>query len=122
VDLPALNATLNASSAVLLTAGWFCIKSRRIQAHRLCMISAFVTSALFLISYSGITCRPERRRSSSRDGVRVPVFLDSDPAHRAGRRRAAARDRHVSAAGCGETTPGTAGWRAGRCRSGFSCR
>jgi len=52
VDLPALNATLNATSAVLLTTGWFLIKSHRIQAHRLCMISAFVTSALFLISYT----------------------------------------------------------------------
>ena len=52
MDLPALNATLNATSAVLLTTGWFFIKSHRIQAHRLCMISAFVTSTLFLISYS----------------------------------------------------------------------
>jgi uncharacterized membrane protein YozB (DUF420 family) len=51
VDLPALNATLNATSAVLLTAGWFFIKSRRIREHEFCMISAFVVSALFLISY-----------------------------------------------------------------------
>lgn len=52
MDLPALNATLNATSAVFLTAGWFFIKARRIPQHRLCMISAFVTSALFLVSYS----------------------------------------------------------------------
>ena len=51
MDLPALNATLNATSAVLLTTGWFFIKSHRIQAHKRCMISAFVTSSLFLISY-----------------------------------------------------------------------
>jgi uncharacterized membrane protein YozB (DUF420 family) len=51
VDLPALNATLNATSAVLLTTGWVFIKARRIQAHKRCMISAFVTSSLFLISY-----------------------------------------------------------------------
>ena len=50
-DLPALNATLNATSAVLLTAGWFFIRARRIQAHRRCMIAAFVTSSLFLTSY-----------------------------------------------------------------------
>ena len=50
--LPTLNATLNLTSAVLLTAGWFFIRSRRIQAHRRCMISAFVTSSLFLISYT----------------------------------------------------------------------
>ncbi len=51
MDLPALNATLNATSAVLLTTGWLFIKSRRIQAHKRCMIAAFVTSSLFLISY-----------------------------------------------------------------------
>jgi uncharacterized membrane protein YozB (DUF420 family) len=50
-DLPTLNATLNAISAILLTIGWFLIKARRIAAHRRAMISAFVTSALFLVSY-----------------------------------------------------------------------
>ena len=50
-DLPVLNATLNATSAVLLTTGWFLIRARRIDAHRRCMIAAFVTSSLFLISY-----------------------------------------------------------------------
>ena len=51
MTLPALNATLNATSAALLTTGWFFIKSGNITAHRRCMISAFVTSSLFLISY-----------------------------------------------------------------------
>jgi uncharacterized membrane protein YozB (DUF420 family) len=50
-DLPALNATLNATSAVLLTAGWFFIRARNIRAHRRCMIAAFVASTLFLTSY-----------------------------------------------------------------------
>ena len=50
-DLPHLNAALNATSAILLTIGWFLIKSRRIAAHRRFMIAAVVTSALFLISY-----------------------------------------------------------------------
>ncbi|MFI5177390.1 MAG: DUF420 domain-containing protein [Vicinamibacterales bacterium] len=49
--LPTLNATLNATSAVLLTAGWFFVKRGRIDAHRRCMVSAFITSSLFLISY-----------------------------------------------------------------------
>jgi putative membrane protein len=49
--LPALNATLNAISAVLLTIGWTYIKRGRIQQHRRCMIAAFITSSLFLISY-----------------------------------------------------------------------
>jgi uncharacterized membrane protein YozB (DUF420 family) len=50
-DLPALNATLNATSAVLLTIAWFLIRSGRIAAHRRFMITAFVTSSLFLVSY-----------------------------------------------------------------------
>jgi uncharacterized membrane protein YozB (DUF420 family) len=50
-DLPALNATLNGSAAILLTIGFLLIKARRIEAHRRVMIAAFVMSALFLASY-----------------------------------------------------------------------
>ncbi len=50
-DLPHLNAALNALCTVLLTTGFLLIKSGRIEAHRRCMIAAFATSALFLISY-----------------------------------------------------------------------
>lgn len=42
---------MNATAAVLLTTGWLFIRSGRITAHRRCMIAAFVTSSLFLISY-----------------------------------------------------------------------
>src|SRR4029078_2474712 len=50
-DLPALNATLNATSACLLLAGYVFMRRRRIPAHRACIIAAFTTSCLFLISY-----------------------------------------------------------------------
>jgi uncharacterized membrane protein YozB (DUF420 family) len=50
-DLPSLNAALNATSTVLLVTAWYFIKNRRIEAHRRCMLLAFSTSALFLISY-----------------------------------------------------------------------
>ena len=50
-SLPALNATLNAVSAVLLVLGYLFIRRRKIAAHKLCMISAFATSTLFLASY-----------------------------------------------------------------------
>ena len=50
-DLPALNATLNATSAVLLTTGWILIRRGRIAQHRAVMIAAVCTSALFLVSY-----------------------------------------------------------------------
>jgi putative membrane protein len=50
-DLPALNATLNALSAILLAIGWVFIRQRQISRHRACMLAAFGTSTLFLTSY-----------------------------------------------------------------------
>jgi uncharacterized membrane protein YozB (DUF420 family) len=50
-QLPALNALLNSASALFLLTGYFFIRSHRIQAHRACMLGAFTTSTLFLISY-----------------------------------------------------------------------
>ncbi|HXQ98312.1 MAG TPA: DUF420 domain-containing protein [Candidatus Limnocylindrales bacterium] len=47
----ALNASLNALSAVLLSVGFVMIRRRRIRAHRACMLSAFFVSTAFLISY-----------------------------------------------------------------------
>ncbi len=49
--LPALNATLNATAAVLLTTGYILIRRGRVAQHRAVMIAAFCTSVLFLISY-----------------------------------------------------------------------
>ena len=48
---PALDASLNATSALLLTIGYVLIRRGNIRAHRACMLSAFVTSALFLVCY-----------------------------------------------------------------------
>ena len=50
-QLPTLNASLNALSAVLLLCGYGFIRRRRIAAHRACMIAAFSASCLFLVSY-----------------------------------------------------------------------
>jgi uncharacterized membrane protein YozB (DUF420 family) len=50
-DLPAVNATLNATSAVLLASGYRFIRRRQIRAHKRCMLAACATSALFLLSY-----------------------------------------------------------------------
>ncbi|MCI0441554.1 MAG: DUF420 domain-containing protein [Chloroflexi bacterium] len=50
-SLPLLNATLNATSGILLLAGYFLILRRNVQAHKTCMLSAFLVSTLFLISY-----------------------------------------------------------------------
>jgi uncharacterized membrane protein YozB (DUF420 family) len=48
---PALNATLNASAAAFLTAGYLLIRRRRIQAHKTCMLLACACSVAFLVSY-----------------------------------------------------------------------
>ncbi len=48
---PALNATLNGASAVLIATGRSFIRKGKMQAHRACMIAAVVTSSLFLVSY-----------------------------------------------------------------------
>lgn len=50
-DLPAVNATLNGISAILLVIGYALIRRRRIEAHRRVMIGAFGVSTLFLIGY-----------------------------------------------------------------------
>ena len=50
-ELPALNATLNATCAVLLAIGWTLIRRGRIEQHRKVMIAAFCTSVAFLVSY-----------------------------------------------------------------------
>jgi uncharacterized membrane protein YozB (DUF420 family) len=49
--LPALNAALNAVSAVLLSVGYGLIRARRRTAHRTVMLTAFGVSTLFLVSY-----------------------------------------------------------------------
>jgi uncharacterized membrane protein YozB (DUF420 family) len=50
-DLPALNAVLNGTSAVLLVAGYAWIRRGKATAHRNAMVLAFAVSTLFLISY-----------------------------------------------------------------------
>lgn len=50
-DLPHLNAALNATSTLLLIAGYVCIRHQRRTAHRNCMVAACVASLAFLISY-----------------------------------------------------------------------
>jgi uncharacterized membrane protein YozB (DUF420 family) len=51
-DLPALNATLNATSAILLTTGYVFIRRGDVRRHKAAMIAACTVSTLFLTSYT----------------------------------------------------------------------
>jgi putative membrane protein len=54
VDLsfvPALNAVFNALSSVCLVTGWIAIRRKAVNLHRLCMVTAFALSAVFLVGY-----------------------------------------------------------------------
>jgi len=73
-DLPAVNATLNALSGVLLTVGYLLIRAGRIEQHRRCMLAALVTSSLFLVCYivyhANVGSVPFRR-----EGIVRPVYF-----------------------------------------------
>lgn len=49
--LPAVNASLNAVAAILLTAGYVAIKRRALRTHKYLMVGAFTASSLFLVCY-----------------------------------------------------------------------
>ena len=50
-SLPTLNACLNGTATILLTAGFIFIKTGREKSHRACMVSAFAVSVIFLFFY-----------------------------------------------------------------------
>lgn len=49
--LPGVNASLNATSACALFAGYWAIRTRRPSLHWKCMAAAFAASSLFLVGY-----------------------------------------------------------------------
>ncbi len=50
-DLPLVNAILNTTSSVFLLTGYYFIRQKRKVQHKKMMISAMITSSLFLLSY-----------------------------------------------------------------------
>jgi uncharacterized membrane protein YozB (DUF420 family) len=49
--LPTINAILNFTAFVLLSWGYWLIRHRRVDQHRKVMITAFITSCVFLVCY-----------------------------------------------------------------------
>ena len=73
-SLPGLNAVLNSVSAVLLVTGYLCIRNKKVTAHKTCMLSAFTTSTLFLVSYLVYHAQVGSVRFPGRGWVR-PVYF-----------------------------------------------
>ena len=71
--LPRLNALLNAASAILLSIAYVLIRRRRVKLHRLCMLSAFGLSALFLTSYVVYHAYAGSTRFAGPDWIR-PIY------------------------------------------------
>lgn len=73
-DLPAINATLNATSAALLTTGYLLIRRGQVSLHKRCMIAALVSSTLFLTSYVIYHLHTGSRPFSGTGAIRVIYF------------------------------------------------
>ncbi|HKT80395.1 MAG TPA: DUF420 domain-containing protein [Vicinamibacterales bacterium] len=73
-DLPAVNATLNAVSGLLLATGYVFIRKKQIERHRACMLAAFAASSLFLVSYLVYHAQVGSVRFT-RQGVVRPVYF-----------------------------------------------
>jgi uncharacterized membrane protein YozB (DUF420 family) len=71
---PAINATLNGTSAVLLLVGHGFIKRGRMAAHRAVMLAAVAVSTLFLISYLYYHAHVGSVRFQGRGWSRVVYF------------------------------------------------
>jgi uncharacterized membrane protein YozB (DUF420 family) len=73
--LPTLNASLNGLAAVLLVTGYVMIRRGRVGAHRACMVAAFTTSVLFLVSYVIYHAGAGSRPFEGRGAVRLVYFV-----------------------------------------------
>ena len=74
-DLPALNATLNGLSAILLTTGYVLIRRGRRDLHKRCMLAALTTSSLFLVSYVVYHLNTGSRPFPGQGAIRVVYFV-----------------------------------------------
>jgi len=72
--LPTVNASLNGLAALLLATGYVMIRRGRVNAHRACMIAAFATSALFLVSYVVYHAGAGSRPFEGQGAIRLVYF------------------------------------------------
>jgi uncharacterized membrane protein YozB (DUF420 family) len=74
-DLPTLNATLNATAALLLLLGYREIKRGRMARHRAAMLSACAASTLFLVSYVIYHANAGSRPFAGQGAIRAVYFV-----------------------------------------------
>src|SRR6266480_1946579 len=72
--LPHLNATLNASSFILLSSGYYFIRHGRVLAHRRCQLLALTASLLFLVSYIFFHAHHGTTRFAGQ-GIARPIYF-----------------------------------------------
>lgn len=74
ISQPTLNASLNGLSALLLLSGYAFIRRKWIQAHKVCMGSAFLCSTAFLVSYLIYHARVGSVPFQGQGGIRIVYF------------------------------------------------
>ena len=72
--LPAVNAMLNGTSALLLVSGYLLIRRRKVTAHKTCMVTALVVSTVFLMSYLTLRYYAGMTRFTGQGWIR-PVYF-----------------------------------------------
>ena len=73
-SLPAINAALNTTSAMLLVAGYLFIRRKMVAQHQRCMVSACATSSLFLIGYLTLRYYAGMTRFAGQGWIR-PIYF-----------------------------------------------
>ena len=71
---PAIDAALNATSALLLTIGYVFVRRGNVRAHKACMLSAVITSTLFLVCYIWYHAHHGVTHFPGHGGVRAVYF------------------------------------------------
>ncbi len=74
-DLPLLNACLNGTSAALLLAGYWMVRTGRTRAHARCMVAALAVSSLFLASYVAYHVGMKMEHGEAHTTFREPAWF-----------------------------------------------
>lgn len=74
-ELALLNATLTFVGVIFMSAGYLAIRRRQIRRHRACMLAAFATSLLFLVSFVARFVRFGAKPFHGEGAVRVFYYV-----------------------------------------------